>query len=140
MGEKIFYEDCPYKDSHTYSHDKTAELIKGLLSLGTSNAYISLGEDTATKEIVGVFGAMRTFITVSQEPTAVEVLWWVDKVARNTRLSLKLIKAYEYWANLIGVKRLVIASMSNEHSGSVDRLYTKMGYRLAEKTYVKKVI
>lgn len=138
IGRDIFEKESPYGDTHTFDEMRTAKLILDLLNLGKDNAIILLAEDD-TGKIVGILAAIKTFTTMGFEPTAMEVIWWVAQDARKSRLQLQLIHAFHYWCNRVGVSRIVLSSMENEHSQSVDRFYKRLGYKLTEHTYVKKV-
>ena len=83
--------------------------------------------------------AMVSFTTMGLDQVAMEVLWWVSPEARKTRLSITLVKAFEFWAGKLGLTKLVLGSMQNSHSDAIDRFYTKQGYRFTERTYFKEI-
>lgn len=137
LGQEVFTLECPYTETHTYSGDRVKELVLSLLKLGEDSAIILLG--VVQGKIVGILAALKTFTTVGLEPTVMELLWWVDSRAKQPRLAIQMIKAFEYWADKVGVTRLVLSSMENKHSASTEKYYKHLGYTLTEKTYVKRI-
>jgi GNAT superfamily N-acetyltransferase len=65
--------------------------------------------------------------------TAIELSWWVDEEYRNTGLGKELLKAFEDWAKENNCKFMTMVSL-DDHAG---HLYEKLGYTLAERTYMK---
>lgn len=90
-------------------------------------------------DIVGLFGAVVSYSSFSMDPLGVEVLWWVSPKARKTRLAITLVDGFEMWAKKLGLTKLVLGSMENEHSDAIDRFYKRRGYELTERTYFKEL-
>jgi GNAT superfamily N-acetyltransferase len=129
--------ESPYTETHSFSEDRVVKLISYVLSVGPDIGLLLLAENEG--EIVGVFSALKTYTTMGLEETAIELIWWVRKDFRKTRLSIQLISAFEYWADKLGVKRLVLGSMANSHDDGIEKFYLRKGYKLTEKTYTKEV-
>jgi GNAT superfamily N-acetyltransferase len=135
-AEKAFSES-PYKDKLTYSSQRSENMIRMLLDAGTQHAMILMAvEDDGVK---GVIAGMVTFTVAGLEEIVTEFLWWVDKEYRGTKLSITLINGLEFWAKRLGVNHVVLGSMENEHSGTVDKYYKRKGYKKAETTYIKEL-
>lgn len=136
---KEAHKEGPYKDTQAFSEDRALEVIRTIRRQGKEHGIILIAEEEKTKEIIGIFGAMVTFSSFSLDPLAAELLWWVHPKARKTRLSILLVDAYEMWAEKIGVTKLVIGSMENDHAEAIDRFYKKRGFTLTERTYCKEL-
>lgn len=133
------FSEGPYRTKHTYSPERVSGIFSHLLSIGKSAGLILLAEDDESKEVIGLFVAMVSFTSAGLEPTATELLWWVDPKARKTRLSITLVNAFEFWAKRVGVTKLILGSMENEHAAAIHKFYTKRGYELTERTYYKEL-
>lgn len=133
------FKEGPYKNKHTYSPERVSSIFTHLLTIGKNAGLILLAEDKETKEVIGLFVAMISLTSAGLEPTATELLWWVAPEARKTRLSITLVNAFEFWAKKVGVTKLILGSMENEHAAAIDKFYTKRGYELTERTYYKEL-
>lgn len=130
--------ESPYVTLQEFSPSRVRSTIAFLRGLGNDSAIILVAEDK-DKKIIGVFAAMVSFTTMGLDPVAMEVLWWVSPSARKSRLSITLVKAFEFWAGKLGLNRLVLGSMQNEHADSINKFYTKQGYSWTERTYFKEL-
>lgn len=137
IGEAMM--DGPYKGLQTYSKDRAREVLRHMKSLGPQGAILLVAE-APDKELVGMFLAMVTYTTAGLEPVASEILWWVAPKARKTRLSILFVHAFETWAKKLGVSKVILGSMENEHAESIHKFYTKRGYTLTERTYFKELV
>ncbi len=135
---KLAFIESPYTNLQEFSEERVKTTIAHLNNLGKNSAIILVAEDE-DKNVIGVFAAMVAFTTMGLDPVAMEVLWWVAPTARKTRLSITLVKAFEFWASKLGIVRLVLGSMQNEHSESIHKFYTKNGYTFTERTYFKEL-
>lgn len=131
------FKESPYVNQYTYSKLRVLSILQHMHRLGKQGAILLVAEKN--EEIVGLFLAMVSFTSAGLEPIASEILWWVSPEARKTRLSITFIQAFEFWANKLGVSKLVLGSMENEHTGAIDKFYKKRGYQLTERTYFKEL-
>ncbi len=136
---KEAHTEGPYKNTQSFSEARALEVVRTIRRQGKEHGIILIAEEEKTKAIIGIFGAMVTFSSFSLDPLAAELLWWVHPQARKTRLSILLVDAYEMWAEKIGVKKLVIGSMENDHAEAIDKFYKRRGYALTERTYCKEL-
>lgn len=131
-------KDSPYYNKITFSPDRAKATLRGLIDSGKERALTLIAEDSDGR-IVGIFLAMVSYTAFGLEPVATEVLWWVAPEARKTRLGFLLVTAFEMWGQKIGAKRLVLGSMNNEHSKSIEKYCTKHGFSHTETTYLKEL-
>lgn len=131
-------QEGPYKSNQSFSEKRALEVLQHIRRQGKQYG-IALLAESPSGEILGLFGAIVTYSSFSLDPLAAEMLWWVSPKARKTRLAFTLLDAFEVWADKLGVSKLVLGSMENEHSEAIDRLYKRRGYELTERTYFKEL-
>jgi len=83
--------------------------------------------------LVGMIGGVLTPIFFSKDIALQELVWYV----KNGVNGLPLLRAFENEANVLGATQIVIG----DKPGYVDmqKIYSRLGYRLLERQYVKKV-
>lgn len=86
-------------------------------------------------EVKGFLSGVITKTLFSTTPVAAELSWYVDPKFRGGTGGIKLVKAYEQWATSRGCEVLTLTNING--LGDLDDMYTRMGYVLTEKTYVK---
>jgi GNAT superfamily N-acetyltransferase len=65
---------------------------------------------------------------------ATETAWWVEPDKRGSGLGLQLLQAFEYWAKeKAGAAMISMSSLDDK----VGEMYTKQGYKLYERAYMK---
>lgn len=129
-----------YKDL-IKSKEQCLLAIQNYLNLPNSD-HICLLLIDSKDNYVGILAASKQYISPFFNPIAAESVWWVDKSARKGTIPLRMLKAYEYWAKLIGCNKCcmgLIASAKDIDHDKLRKLYTKMGYSLSEETYVKEL-
>lgn len=67
-----------------------------------------------------------------------EVVWWMEEEDRKTRQAIEMFKAAEYWAQKVGAAYMQFSSLSVSDEG-VDRFYTRQGYTMTEKAFLKEI-
>lgn len=88
-------------------------------------------------ELHGMLGAIKSIDAHTGDFIAVELFWFVSEEKRGE--GLKLIKAYEKWALEQKCKRIAIGHLQDLMPARLEKIYNKLGYKLAEKSYVKEV-
>lgn len=77
------------------------------------------------------------------KPYAVEVLWWVDEEGRRGRNPIRMIEAYELWAETKGCSYCqlsLLTTFSRKQAKRLNRLYRSKGYKTTETTYLKELV
>lgn len=111
----------------------------------TSNSYWSFIESGIgcifllkdQDKIVGGLGAIKYPDLHSGVLTAVETFWYVLPEYRGE--GLKLLDAYEQWASDNNCGKMAMIHMVDSMPKALEKLYTRRGYQLIEKHYVKEV-
>lgn len=88
-------------------------------------------------ELIGSLGFIKAPDLHNGDTMAVETFWFVDPKKRG--VGLILFNAYEKWSKENGIKKIAMIHMMDSYPESLERLYLKRGYKLAEKHYVKEI-
>lgn len=90
-------------------------------------------------EIQGALGATISEPLHSSHKAAVEVFWYVLPTARKGGLgkgiAMRLFKAFERWAGVMGAQRIVTCNRLCLQSEALSRIYRKLGYQAFETYY-----
>ena len=132
------FNESPYSTYFTFNKSRVERMFKQLQDLGKDKAIILLAENDS--KIVGILACMLEYSLMGVEDTAIEMSWWVSPEARNSRIAIKMIDAFEYWGTKLGVKRFVLSSMENEHAKSIDKFYLRKKYIKMENSYLKVIV
>lgn len=91
-------------------------------------------------EIVGfIIGLVSPNILNHSIKTASELFLWVRKEHRKSRIAVRLVKAFEQWASWAGCHSTSLSFYRHKDELDLDKLYTKLGYRSVETTYIKEL-
>lgn len=88
-------------------------------------------------DIVGMLVGGLSSPLFSSDIVATELAWFVERQHRDGRGSLKLFNEYEKWAKEAGSKFITMVDIDTLQS--LGSLYSRKGYTLTEKTYVKEI-
>ena len=129
-----FYKTSIYSE---YGHDEDKiNTIIGEFIYDPANRIIILG--LLESKPIALLAASVQPIIFSKAKVATEVLWWVDKEHRQSRVGVKLIEAFEYWAKEVAnADYLQLCTLNGEYSEKVGNYYERRGYTLSEKAYLK---
>jgi len=117
--------------------EKVINLLDYMISKGPKEATVILATDDEGK-VVGMLGAMAQETLYYKGRIGVEMFWWVDPSARKgTTHGKELLEAFEYWGGKVGCTKLQLSLLETEQAKLLDRVYTKKGYRLVERSYLK---
>jgi len=129
---KEFYDASPYNGRLTFDESKLKNVLKMLISSDDSIGTIFIG--TKSQGLLACMGVEPFFST---DRVATEVMWWVSPQDRGSGIAQELIEAYEGWCRLHGYRMAQMVLLDALKGSSVDRFYTKKGYELTEKAYIK---
>lgn len=127
---KDFIEVSGYADIAEYDERSCVRMLELMITCKTC---FTDGE-------YGVIGFMISplFFNI-QKLSAVELFWWVDKEKRGSSLGIRLLKAAEEQARKLGAKNFSMLSIDRLKSRKLDSLYTKLGYSLSERIYMRRL-
>lgn len=88
-------------------------------------------------EIQGsIAGSIASHYTNSKCRIATEFAWWVYPEARG-KVGQPLLNAFEVWAKASNADVIVMASLEELSPKLMDRVYTSLGYKVLDHSYIK---
>lgn len=133
MAEKFHKES---QNSQTFDLGITRDNIIGAIKDRESWLVLILQSEGKP---VGMLIAVTVPSLFGSDKLAVELSWYVEPEYRATKKSLEMLKMYEYWAeNLMHVDLISLSSLGTLSEDRLDKLYTRLGYKKEENTYVKR--
>ena len=128
---KEFSREAP--ETHKWNKDRTENFLNTALESPFMEVFVIDSDNDITGAIVGVL----TEMFMSNKVTATEVAWFVNKKARGSYASIKLVKTFESWAKKKGADYVVMGDIKG--ISDLKKLYNKLGYESAETTYMKEL-
>ena len=117
-----------------YNVDKVYEVLN--TAIGNKNEYILLTLRNSDGLVIGLLGAQITVPHFSNDRVAMEWLWYVEPEYRGL-CSIKLLKAYLYWAfDVMKCDHATMSTLDSDLAGKLHKLYTKIGFSKQENTYI----
>jgi GNAT superfamily N-acetyltransferase len=134
---KLFKEISPYAD-HPISDDHFFSFLKHYLKPNPTEHNVFVYERDGLK------GLIAGQITVGshffdEHRIATELVWYVEPELRHGMAPIRLLQAYEQWAELMGCKKISLSAVENKFRPTLSRMYEKMGYVSTEETFVRDV-
>lgn len=93
--------------------------------------------DDATGEIRGGLGCVKAPDLAYPRMIAVETFWFVAPEHRGQ--GLLLFNAFETWAKRNGCDACAMIHLSDSYPESLEKFYTRSGYKLVEKHYIREI-
>lgn len=131
-----FFNASPYS-SLTFSEQATEVFLRSCLARPEETICILAVEDSDVP--VGALVGSIAKLPFSDDKVAAEIAWWMEPANRKGGQGLKLKKAYEYWAEKMGAKKISMALLKGKYSTALDEYYTRCGYHRAETAYVRDI-
>ena len=124
--------DGPYAGMLKDTPEQSAKLAIEVIE--KSNGKILLYQNDAGK-VAGLLGFLVFPHYFTQEPTATEIMWYVEPNERKEGGAIKLLWEAEKQAKEMGATRMGFSAPNEE----VGKLYERFGYRKLEVTYMKEL-
>src|SRR5690606_13241410 len=132
LGEKLF-KDSPMEPMEFNPEKVRAQLEKAIIS--DQKDFLVLVSHVEDKP-VGILAAYAFTPIFTDHRIACEVFWYLEPEYRKGTRGLDMMRAYEYWAKLVGCKVAqygwLVSSPKN-----MPVLYERTGAELAEQVYYK---
>jgi GNAT superfamily N-acetyltransferase len=132
---KEFYEASPYNGKTLLDPNKLRRTIQVLINCESEVGTIFVAEDETG--VHGMLACMGVETFFSSDQVATEVMWWITPSHRGSGMAQRLMEAYESWAKYHGYPVVQMVLLEALKGSSVDKYYTKKGYELTEKAYIK---
>lgn len=132
-----FQATSPYRD-HEISDDKFYSFLTYYLTPKPLEHIVLVYEK---EKIEGLIAAQVTTGNhfFSEHKIATELVWFVRPKARNGSAPIRLLHAYEEWAELVGCQKVSLTVVEGESREMLTRMYNKMGYESTEETFVREI-
>lgn len=88
-------------------------------------------------ELVGFLVAGLVTPMFSDDIVSSELAWFVSPIHRGSSDSMRLLSRYEKWAKKKGCKFITMVDIDSLNN--LEDIYSRRGYKLTEKTYVKEL-
>ena len=89
------------------------------------------------EELVGFLAGCANSPLFSRDETAVELGWYLQPEHRDGRTAFKLMAEFEAWAKKAGCRHVTMVDIDTLQD--LREIYTRKGYTLTEKSYVKEL-
>lgn len=89
--------------------------------------------------IKGILGGLCVRCTMTAQLEAIESFWYVMPEVRGSIGGVKLLKAFEAWAQGRGAQRIKMAYLTHVNPVPTASLYARMGYSSLESCVVKEL-
>lgn len=127
---RAFSKEAPAM--HKWDKEKTEQMLKSCIAADNCTILVIDKDD----EVVGGLVGMVTPLFMSNTVVASELAWFVDKDNRG-REALKLVRAFEDWAEANGAEWITMADI--EGIANLGKLYGRLGYEVTETAYSKRI-
>ena len=126
----LFFVESEYE----FTLDNTTLLNNFIYSVDSENIKTFVMQEG--NKLVGMLvgGIQQTLF--SKDLIATELAWYVEKDYRGNKYSLQLLDMYEEWAKDCGCSFVTMVDI--DPLNSLQKLYERKGFKLQEKTYVKR--
>ena len=95
--------------------------------------------------VAEVDGVPRGFLAAILQPVwfspgarvALETSWWMDEDVRGRIEGVRLLLEFESWARSQGAQAICMSDIVLEGESAAERILTRLGYRITERTFTK---
>ncbi len=137
---KEFQRNSPYADQDI-SDEKFYKFLTYYLTPMPKAHMVLVYEHEETGKIEGIIAGMITIGShfFSENRVATEMVWYVRPEHRKGTAAIRLLHAYEDWAELMGCQKVSLTCVANEFREMLTKMYIKMGYKSTEETFVREI-
>jgi GNAT superfamily N-acetyltransferase len=130
-----FFAASPYHDK-TVDISKVETVISTLLSNDDAIVLLLVNKDGKP---VGMLAGFLSEMIFSRDKVASEAIWWVDPEYRQSKMSFKMMEAFEWWANKRGCKHTHMSLLADETGDRLSKFYERRGYKARERAFIKEL-
>lgn len=134
LAEQL-YTESPHFSRFTFSYEKAANLLHQLVDSPIGCVLIAVKDG----DTVGMLVAMVIEHLVSTDKMATDLGFFVDPAHRGSTIGVRLIKAFEAWANEKGIVELTLEVNTEVEAARTVGLLERQGYYLSGYRLVKPV-
>lgn len=138
-------DELPVVMAFMKQFEQASAFVKGSVDYAVKKYTRMMGEGRAAILLLldgrgwmqGALGFIVSTEIHSGDPIAIETFWYVAPQYRGRGTSL--IGEYEKLACLMGCRKIAIAHLADSYPEKLEKLYTRKGFALIEKMYVKEL-
>lgn len=129
-----FVAFTPYADTFTATDEELRATINNFIA--TTKAFVA----EVDGKVVGMLAAVITSVWYApSHKAAVELVWWVDPAHRKGMSGIRLVQAFEKWAEDQGASMVSMSNLEVDDNGFVANMLNRFGYRMSEQTHTKRI-
>ena len=129
-----FVAFAPYSDIFTTTDEELRVTIKHFIE--TTKTFVA----EVDGKVVGMLCAVLTPVWYApSHKAAVELAWWVDPEHRKGMSGIRLVQAFEKWAEDQGASMVSMSNLEVGDNGLVANMLNRFEYRMSEQTHTKRI-
>lgn len=129
-----FVAFTPYADTFTATDEELRATINNFIA--TTKSFVA----EVDGKVVGMLAAIITSVWYAPgHKAAVELAWWVDPAHRKGMSGIRLVQAFEKWAEEQGASMVSMSNLEVGDNGLVANMLNRFGYRMSEQTHTKRI-
>jgi GNAT superfamily N-acetyltransferase len=133
---QAFHAASPMHSAMPFDVDGFSDFF--LRAIQDPNMGVWLAEDDGA--VIGITGALFYPMYFSPSSMVVQELWWwLTPEARGKGVGHALLNVIESWATAKGATALFMVALEDENAEKMAQIYTRKGFRLMERTYMRGV-
>ena len=133
---QAFHAASPMHGAMPFDVDGFSDFF--LRAIQDPNMGVWLAEDDGV--VIGITGALFYPMYFSPSSMVVQELWWwLTPEARGNGAGQALFNMIESWATAKGATALFMVALEDENAEKMAQIYTRKGFRLMERTYMRGV-
>ena len=95
--------------------------------------------------VADIDGEVHGFLASAAQPVwfkpsscvAIEIAWWMDEEHRGRPEGVRLLFEFERWAKEQGAQGICMSDIILEGGSAAERILTRLGYKVTERTFLK---
>ena len=129
-----FMAFAPYANVLTATDDEISATIRHFIA----HAKVLVAE--VDGNVVGMLWAVLAPVWYApSHKAAVELAWWVDPAHRKGMSGIRLVQAFEKWAEDQGASMVSMSNLEVGDNGLVANMLNRFGYGMSEQTHTKRI-
>jgi GNAT superfamily N-acetyltransferase len=129
-----FVAFAPYSDTFTTTDEELRLTIKHFIE-----TYKTFVAEVDGKVVGMLFAVLAPVWYAPSHKAAVELAWWVDPAHRKGMSGIRLVQAFEKWAEDQGASMVSMSNLEVGDNGLVANMLNRFGYRMSEQTHTKRI-
>lgn len=121
---------------YTLDTDGLPRDLAALIASPDGFALVAEADGRVAGALLGI--AFKPIMCVERD--AREIAWWIEPEARGSRVSLRMLGAFEAWGRERGCRSAIIVTVPDFSPPSLRSYLARRGYRFAEEAHVRPLV